>query len=56
MSGSNDVREDLATCAECGRMVPFGDTVSGSDGRERRCADDEECNDRKEARSSFTLA
>lgn len=56
MSGSNDVREDLATCAECGRMVPFDDTVPAIDGSERRCADDEACNDRKEARSSFTAA
>ena len=56
MTISEDFVDDRTTCVECGDTVSLAQTVVALDGSARRCADDDACHDRKEARSSFTPA
>ena len=52
-----DVAPEVLPCAECGHPGDLATTIPALDGRGRRCADQESCHDRKEARSAFaTLA
>ena len=41
------------TCVECGHRTSLAETIPALDGSSRRCADQDACHDRKEARSSF---
>ncbi len=56
MTISEEFHEERTACAECGHNVPLDATVAAFDGRARRCADDDACHDRKEARSAFSAA
>jgi hypothetical protein len=53
---SMDVAPESTRCAECGHPGDLSSTIPALDGQGRRCADDERCHDRKEARSAFTTA
>ena len=45
-----------ARCVECGHPAGQAATIPALDGRGRRCANQEDCHDRKEARSAFSAS
>jgi hypothetical protein len=45
---------DLVLCAECGHPGDALSTIPTLDGTVRRCANVDQCEERKEARASFT--
>jgi hypothetical protein len=56
MSISTDDMPAMTRCDECGHENDPRATIPALDGRGRRCADQDECHDRKESRSAFTPA
>jgi hypothetical protein len=60
-SGRNDVMTTATdtifvvatTCDECGCPIDPAETIPALDGKGRRCADFDACDDRKEARTGF---
>ncbi|HTJ27257.1 MAG TPA: hypothetical protein VMA36_13940 [Candidatus Limnocylindria bacterium] len=53
MTSATDAIVVATTCDECGHAIDPAETIPALDGKGRRCADFDACDDRKEARSSF---
>ena len=55
MSTSNDTMAAVR-CAECGHCGEPDATIPALDGINRRCADHDACEERKESRAAFSTA
>ncbi|HTW85937.1 MAG TPA: hypothetical protein VMD91_17840 [Candidatus Sulfotelmatobacter sp.] len=56
MGTPDDRHFEAVLCAECGRSVDVTETMPALVGGGRRCIDHDACDERKEARSSFSPA
>lgn len=53
MTSATDAFVVAMTCDECGHAIEADQTIPALDGKGRRCADFDACDDRKEAHSGF---
>jgi hypothetical protein len=54
MTSATEAHVVATTCDECGYALDSRETIPSLDGKGRRCADFDACDDRKEARSGFS--